>query len=213
MAAKILVICESVGAAKAYSYSASGGPGMKSHRGMTAILMVLAATGASGKDKKQSLPPVIGQARYVYVEAVNGREFDRNLDAADREAIADVRDALRADLVFVVRKGRMADENGRGGSGQLPQQGAAGAPLPGQPHGAGPVAGGDGMDADFQEDLLEVRQMKANGKLSGPLWQRSMPDGLTAPRMGLVRQFEEAVEKAYPPQPANQPANPTSNPQ
>jgi hypothetical protein len=202
---------------------------MKSHRATVLLLIVLPALAVSAKDKKQqSLPAVFGQARYVYVEAVNGREFDPNLDAADREAIADVRDALRAwgrytyttereqaDLVFVVRKGRIAEGDVGVSNSPFPQTVPAGAPNAGSQRGAGPVVSA-GAEMGPRDDLFEVCQMNPNGKVSGPLWQHSMPDGLTAPRITLFQQFKEAVEKAYPLHPASpppsQPASPASKP-
>lgn len=86
---------------------------------------------AEKKPKKPSVPAAIGQAHLVYVEAMDGEEFSRNLLPPDRIAIADLRDALRewgrftftpdrekADLVFVVRKGRRASPGmGNGGMG------------------------------------------------------------------------------------------------
>ena len=92
---------------------------MKPHKAIALLLLFPAALLLQAKDKKKTIvPAVFGQARYVYVEAVDGREFDPNLYPEDREAIADVRDALadwnrytlttereQADLVIVVRKG------------------------------------------------------------------------------------------------------------
>jgi hypothetical protein len=52
-----------------------------------------------------------------------------------------------------------------------------------------------------------VCQVSENGKRGSPLWERTMPDGLSAPRVMLFQQFKDAVEKAYPSQPApGQPA-------
>lgn len=163
------------------------------------------------KNKKPVVPAVFGQAQYVYVEAVDGQEFDPNLYPDDRIAIADVRDALdnwkryiltisrsEADVVIVVRKGRLASAN----VGIAPRRGS----LPGsggQPGQPGPIGAGAGIGADVgpADDLFEVCQVNPDGKLSGPLWERTMPNGLNAPDVMLLAQFEEAVDKAYPPQP------------
>jgi hypothetical protein len=209
---------------------------MKPHKAVAPFLMCAAALLLQAKDKKQpSVPAALGEARYVYVEATGGREFDPNLDAADREAIADVRDALRAwgrysytperaqaDLVIVVRKGRAAGTDAgasRGGAADPGFGSGPGAQFPGQPRGNAPP-GGPAVQAGDElgpaEDLFEVCPMNANGKRGSPLWQRSMPDGLTAPRLVLFRQFKEAVDKAYPNQaqgqPASQPGDPASKP-
>ncbi|MGB6744407.1 MAG: hypothetical protein WBE38_12240 [Terracidiphilus sp.] len=220
---------------------------MKPHRAIAFLLLFPAALLVQAKDKKQSgVPAVFGQARYVFVEAVDGQEFDPNLYPEDREAIADVRDALQnwkryaltterdqADLVFVVRKGRVASADvgvsprssgpgsgGQGssgpgsvgsGSGSPGWGGSGGAQIPGQGRSGGQM-GGPGIQTGGEmgppDDFFEVCQVTPNGKLSSPLWERSMPDGLDAPRVLLFRQFQEAVEKAYPSQPAPQAQKP-----
>lgn len=86
------------------------------------ILLLPAVSSVQGKTKKPYvLPAVFNHARYVYVEAVDGEQFDPRLYPDDRQAIANVRDALHdwsrytlvvrredAELIFVVRKGRLA---------------------------------------------------------------------------------------------------------
>ena len=186
---------------------------MKLEKAVALTLLIPAALLLQAKDKKpEKVPAVFGQARYVYVEAIDGQEFDPNLNPDDRIAIADVRDALdnwkryvlttsrsEANLVIVVRKGRA--ESGNVGftphHGQLPN--GAGQPSPSGPLGSGAQVGADVGPA---EDLLEVCTVNTDGKLSSPLWQHSMPDGLRAPQVMLLEQFEEAVDKAYPLQPA-----------
>ncbi len=201
---------------------------MKPHKAVALLLVFPAALLLHAKDKKQpGVPAVFGQARYIYVEAVDGQEFDRNLYPEDRMAIADVRDALekwkrytlttereQADLVIVVRKGREASADAGVSAGGVPSAGTGGQ-FPGQPRTGGP-ASGVGVQAGGEvgppDDLFEVCQINANGKRGSPLWERSMPNGLTAPRVALLQQFKEAVEKAYPSQPASQPTNQTSKP-
>jgi hypothetical protein len=200
-------------------------------------VLLLAGLAAAGllpaKDKKPSVPEVFGRAHTAYVEAVEGQQFDRNLDPDEREAIADVQDALQrwkryrlvteredADIVFVVRKGRVFARDGNGDLGNPNQDpnvggpgggpgigpGFGGAPMPGQrgpgQGGSGPVAGpgGDGMT----EDLLEVCLVNADGKLTRPLWARSLEEGLNGPQMMLFQQLRDQVDKAYPNPPASQ---------
>jgi hypothetical protein len=175
----------------------------------------------NAKDKKPSVPAVFGQAKYVYVEAIDGQEFDPNLNPDDRIAIADVRDALdnwkryilttsrsEAEVVIVVRKGRAAGANVGiaprraqlpGSGGQLGQPGQAGQ--------QGPMGAGAeiGAEAGPPDDLFEVCQVNPDGKLGSPLWQRTLPNGLNAPDVALLKDFEKAVDKAYPPQPAATP--------
>ncbi|MGA7339495.1 MAG: hypothetical protein WBE72_23805 [Terracidiphilus sp.] len=214
---------------------------MKPNKPMVLLLMVLpACVLLRAKDKKQpSVPAAFNQAHTAYVEAVDGQQFDRDLDPEDREAIADVQDLLQAwrryklvtqredaDIVFVVRKGRAAgrdgglgpesggpiggsgpnggmgpngEPGGNGGMGPNGGLGANGAPFPGQPRSSGPAIA-PGMDNGASQDLFEVCQVNANGKLTRPLWVRTLEGGLNGPQVLLFRQFKDAVEKAYPSQ-------------
>lgn len=193
---------------------------MKPHQAVALTLLFPSALLLHARDKKPIVPALFGQAKYVYVEAIDGQEFDPNLNPDDRAAIADVRDALdnwkryilttsrsEADVVIVVRKGRAAGAN----MGITPRHGQ----LPGssgqlgQPGQNGPIGAGAeiGAEAGPPDDLFEVCPVNTDGKLSSPLWERTMPDGLNAPKVELLEQFEQAVDKAYPPQPAPQKAS------
>lgn len=196
---------------------------MKPHRGVVFLLVFCASLPLHAKDKKPLVPAVFGQARYVYVEAMDGQEFDPNLNPEDRIAIADMRDALerwhryilttardQADLVIVVRRGRAASAKlgvappVGGGRGQIGNgRTSAGDPTAGDPIGAS--TRGPGIDVGGEvgpaDDLFEVCPVNENGRRSSALWERTMPDGLSAPRVMLLQQFKDAVEKAYPSQP------------
>jgi hypothetical protein len=122
---------------------------MKSIKAIALLLLLLPTVVlAQKKTKKPSIPEIFDHARYVYVEAVDGEEFNPNLYPADRNAIADVRDALhkwgrynltidraQADLVFVVRKGRLAGAEATGsiGTGAISAAGFAGRTITGAP--------------------------------------------------------------------------------
>jgi hypothetical protein len=198
---------------------------MKSIESIALLLLLLPTLApAQKKAKKPSVPEIFDHARYVYVEAVDGQEFSPGLDPDDRIAIADVRDELQkwgrynltidrnqADLVFVIRKGRLAGAETTGsigGGGPYPRTGPEGGQLPGRqqrPQGPG---FGVGSEVGPPDDLLQVCQLNADGKLSGPLWIRSFAGGLDAPRVALFKQFKDDVEKAYP----SAPATPASKP-
>ncbi|HEV2484761.1 MAG TPA: hypothetical protein VGT08_04440 [Terracidiphilus sp.] len=190
------------------------------------LLLLPTLTAAQKKGKKPSLPAAFNHARYVYVEAVDGEEFNPNLYPADRIAIADLKDAIhawgrytltfereKADLVFVVRKGRLAST--RAGGDINDDQYPLGGPLGGQQGGRGPGpqrAGGPsrgvGGEVGLDDDLLKVCQFNRDGKLSGPLWIHSFANGLNAPRLILFAQLKDEVEKTYPIVPAGPPAKP-----
>lgn len=185
------------------------------------LVLLSALAPAQHKTKKPNLPAVFDHAQYVYVEAIDGQEFDPGLYPEDRQAIADVQDALRrwnryaltmrredANIVIVVRKGRavVAKAGVIVGSSSGPQ----GSPLPGQRRGQGGAGVGvdGGGEVGTPDDLFEVCQLNTDGTLSTPLWMRTFPDGLDGPRVMLFEQFKDAVEKAYPSQTANQTPKP-----
>ena len=132
------------------------------------LLLVPAPAMLQGKAKKPyKLPAAFNQARYVYVQAVDGQEFDPRLKPEDLRAIGDVEKAMhdwtryvlttqrdQADLVFVVRKGRLAELDARGqvgvGGPAASGRGVRVGSGPGTQAGAGPDgqagAGRDGQD-------------------------------------------------------------------
>jgi hypothetical protein len=183
---------------------------MKPFKAIALVLLLLPTLApAQKKPKKSSLPAVFGQARYVYVEAIDGSQFRPDLYPGDRDAIANVQQALQkwgryaltmdrsqADLVFIVRKGRLASANVGYSTVGLP--GRQGAKIPGQagPMGSSVSAGGEGGPKD---DLLEVCQIDPDGTLGVPLWIRSQQDGLDAPNVALIRELKTAVDRTYPP--------------
>jgi hypothetical protein len=157
---------------------------------------------AGKKSKKPIVPALFNQAQYVYVQATDGSEFNPNLLPEDEQAIADVQQAIQrwgryiltvdrsdADLVFVVRTGRLL--TGRGNVGII-----RGGPFPGQ-GGNGTVVGGGG-EVGPPDDLLWVCTLDTDGQLATPLWQRTEADGLAHPDVPLFMEFERAVDQAYP---------------
>src|SRR4051812_26423780 len=98
------------------------------------LLLLLVTFGgialSQGKAKKNAaqLPAVFRNATYFYVECMDGGPFTPGLLPEDRQAIADVQSEIQdwgrytlalnrhdADLVFVVRKGRLASVTPHGG--------------------------------------------------------------------------------------------------
>lgn len=198
---------------------------MRSAKAVALVLVLIPGlVFAQKKAKKPVVPAVFGQAQYIYVQAVDGDEFKPGLLTEDRLAIADVRDALqawgrytytserdKADLVFVVRKGRLASAR-VGADMSAPSEVSVGTgPGMGRqsrgqvPPGVGPEVG---AEMGPEDDVLEVRQVNQNGKLTSPLWMRSQQNGLNAPRVTLVAQLKQEVEKAYPRKPNPQPNKP-----
>lgn len=189
------------------------GCSMKSNAPIVLLAVWLAAMAPAQKKPKQtSLPAVLNQAQYVYVEAIDGGVMNPNLYPEDRQAIVDVENALRewkrytitiersqADLVFVVRKGRRASAQASAGiiRGPVPP----GSQTPGQQPANGSVIGAGG-EVGPADDLLWVCMRNPDGTLSNPLWGHTQSDGLESPDVPLFRQFKRAMDRAYPPHPA-----------
>lgn len=192
-----------------------------------ALLLVLVPTlaFAKKKPKKPVVPAIFGQAQYVYVEAIDGDQFNPRLYPPDREAIANVERAIRewkryvltfnrqdADLVVVVRTGRLAGVQGGYSRGTIPgaQVGQPAGRQGSQTPGARPVSSATtvGGEVGPPDDLLEVCQFESDGTLSAPLWIRTQHDGLDAPDVTLFKQFKEAVDRAYPQTQASQTKKP-----
>jgi hypothetical protein len=215
------------------------------------LVLIPAFGTVQGKPKKtEKLPAIFNQATYFYVEAVDGDEFNPRLLPEDRQAIVDVEAALTkwnrytlatrrsdADLVFVVRKGRVADADVAvsGGAGttngvsmqagnaqqdcNVPQgrnrtqstTGRNGCETD-QSTGAGVGVGGEvGPPDDLFEVYVTSRGAAKSGAANGNgtlLWLRSLSGGLDRPQLALFKQFKDRVERDYPPQVASQPQKP-----
>lgn len=203
-----------------------------------ALALVIAAPMVLAKDKKKKdvLPAVFNNARYVYVQAEDGDIMNPRLFPEDRQAIADVQDELKkwnryavtlnqsdAELVMVVRKGRLVGLQGHGGvgvgnapdvggsyPGNVPGNGPGNGP--GNRNPAGPNNTGGGVSTEVggrtevgpPDDTLRIYAVNPGGRRGALLWAREMEDGLNAPQLLLIKQLRDAVDRAYPPQSANQ---------
>jgi hypothetical protein len=185
------------------------------------LILVPALALAQQKAKKHSgVPAVFQNARFVYVEAMEGDAMKPGLYPADRQAIFDVEDSLRdwsryalanrradADFVLVVRKGRLASAQARAGVAVgTPRLPGGGNPTSGRTLGqSGPGGDGERVGAEGEVgpeiDMLRVFLVSSDGKLTGPVWTREIQDGLDAPPVLLMQQLRTAVEQAYPSQP------------
>jgi hypothetical protein len=199
---------------------------LKLRSGIATLLLLVAPLAlAQQKPKKHSdLPAVFSKARFVFVQAEDGDIMRPGLYPEDRNAISDVQQGIRdwnryavainrddADLILIVRKGRIAGAQGRVGvSGGSPRQ--PGVPFPGsdpRQDGIGTSVGAAG-EVGPPDDMLRVYTHTPDGKLTGPLWSREMKDGLDAPSVLLLQQLKQAVEHAYPPVPPS--PQPTQKP-
>jgi hypothetical protein len=160
--------------------------------------------------KSKSLPEIFKIAQYVRVEAYNGDALNPSVIPDDRRAIFDVEQQLkdwqryavvyqrdRADLVFLVRKGRIASATGRAGVdvGTQPRQRAQ---YPQDPTRSDPSEVGAAVEAGPADDLLEVYIVDPSGHLNGPIWTHTLRDGLDTPALPLFQQLKHAVDTTYP---------------
>jgi hypothetical protein len=187
------------------------------------LVLVPALVAVHAKPKRpDTLPAVFQNAKYVYVQAVDGDQFDPRLNPDDRQAIANVQSALsdwkryalvirrdQADLIIVVRKGRLAE--GRVGVGVGTRtQGTPNSRPGGQVPGAGgtDVGVGIGGEVGSPDDLFVVYESSPNDALGIQLWMRMQADGLSGKNPILFKQLKDAVEKAYPTQQPSQTKKP-----
>jgi hypothetical protein len=199
---------------------------MKPYKAAVVLLAFVPMLASARKKSSQpKIPAVFNQAQYVYVRAMDGDEFNPYLLPEDRQAIADVETAIQkwgryvlvyqrsqADLVFIVRTGRLATARGNvgvfHGPAPIPTQGPFGRGQVGQGPGQQgnrlpPQAGngtlvGAGGEVGPANDLLWVCMPNTDGTLSSPLWSRTEQDGLESPNLPLLKKFEHDVDKAYP---------------
>jgi hypothetical protein len=190
-----------------------------------ALALILAAPLGLAKDKKKNdLPAVFSTARFVYVQAEDGDIMNPRLFPEDREAIADVEDALHdwnryavaidqsdAELVMVVRKGKVAGAQVMGGVGvgTGPQYGGSN-PRGNNPAGTNNPGTGRTTTTEIgargeigpPDDMLRVYIVTPDGRRGAMVWSGVMKDGLNAPGLILLRQLRQEIDHSYPPQTA-----------
>lgn len=197
---------------------------MKCCKAIALILVLIPALAITQQKAKKhnDVPAIFQSAHFILVEAMDGDALKPGLNPADRQAIFDVQDGLRdwnryalanrrqeADVVLVVRKGRIASAQAR--TGVSPPSRFPGSSNPNQGRAPGqagdPDSMGGAVDVGSENDMLRVYMVDGNGKLAGPIWTRELPDGLEGPSVALLQQLRTAVERAYPSQPP--PTKPT----
>ena len=140
-------------------------------------------------EDKNAIPAVIKSATYVYVTTYWGDVFSPNVTPDDRHAVQNVQSAIEkwgryklvynrreADLVLVVRTGRLAEVKG---GVQVSTT-----------HGSAESVGGEVGDP---QDTLEV-YVASQGINGPPLWRGRALDGLKAPEMRLVQELRSKVD-------------------
>lgn len=181
------------------------------------VLLSTVAFAQKQNKKKPAVPAVFEHARYVWVESMDGDVYSPRLLPEDRRAIIDVQNAIRkwgryvltadrsdAELVFVVRTGRVAEAKVGG------RVGNTGTVSPSDPNQRQRGDGTGDMSADNRgtevilggaigppDDLLKV-VMGNDPQRGAQLWLRSEKDGLDSPGIPLFKQLRQAVDRDYP---------------
>jgi hypothetical protein len=173
------------------------------------LLASLAFPLAHAKPKKLQVPSALfREARYVYVECPDGGPLTPGLLPEDLQAISDVEAGIhnwsryvvtprrdQAELIFVVRAGRVVTAGGHVGV-SLGNHSADRGVGPGdtsQPNNAG-----GGAEVGSPDDLLFIYARDAEGKLGAPIWMRSEHAGLRSHNVPLLEEVRNEVDAAYP---------------
>lgn len=151
-------------------------------------------------EDKSAIPAVIKNATYVYVMAYSGDVISPNVMPDDRHAVQNVQSAIEkwgryklvynrgeADLVLVVRTGRLAEVKG---GVQVSTTTQRVGDTTSRSHGSAESIGGEVGDP---QDTLEV-YMASQGTTGPPLWRGRAKDGLKAPEMRLLQELRSKVE-------------------
>jgi hypothetical protein len=170
---------------------------------IVAGLFVVLQCAAIFAQKQSVMPKIVTNAQFVVVETEYGSIEDTIMASAvsaeDRAAVARLQEAIRswgrykltlrrsdADLVFVVRKGRLASATGG-------VRIKTSSDRDGRNTGVGPLAG---AEAGNPKDSLAVHSRNPDGSLSGPLWRDTLDKGLNSPQIVLFQRFKDEVERA-----------------
>ena len=171
-----------------------------------AVALLLAPTVSAQKNSKNKdqMAEAVVNARYVYVEAYDGPEWDPRLTADDRKAIADVERAVQswgryqlalrrgdAEIVLQVRKGRIA--GARVGGGVSVERVPTHVEFPPSSTTQKTIHGDVGAEAGPPDDLLWVYLVNTKGDLGAAVWRRMQHDGLQAPELKLFEKFKQEV--------------------
>ena len=192
---------------------------------LTTGLALLLFCAPLAANKKPQLPKEVVAARYVHVQNIYGSDFDTRVPPEDHLAVGDVEKAIQtwgkytltlraseADLIIVVRKGRLLSANGgvKVGGGRVPgsdtsDDGVAIGKRPPsdstEPRTSIPKGVYVGAESGSKDDALLVYLQSLGGVNSAPVWMKMEEKGLEAPDLALFKEFKAAVEAAasHPP--------------
>ncbi len=162
---------------------------------LTVLLLLSSTVAFPQKKEKSNFPEVIVQARYVYVTAMAGNQFNPLLRSEDRQAVSNIETAVQkwrryrlvfdpreADFTILVRRGNQASA----GTGTRGGVGTPGVTI-------GTIAT---AETGMPDDALMIVKGGADPLDQPSLWRRTERNGLDAPALSLFQQFRKEVEKA-----------------
>ena len=193
------------------------------------VLVTSVASAQTPSNKQEQVPTaILLNSRYVYVEAWDGDIFNPHLLPEDRKAIVDVQNALQdwnrylvtvkrreAEILVVVRKGRIVSVNGSvgGNVGSGPGESGPHDELgSNQPKAEGGDRAGVGPEVAGRDDLFFVYLVNEDGSLVGPIWIHHQKDGLNTPGIPLFQQFKEFLDAASKAQTSKAPTSEAPTP-
>jgi hypothetical protein len=169
---------------------------MKRALSLCFFVLFLLISSVVAKDKS-TMPKLVVNARYVMITTYYGENLaSPRVPPDDRQAASDVQNAIQdwgryilvydrkdADLIILVRKGRIVEA--QGGIGIHTGSDRSNPSI-------GPMAN---VDAGDPQDMLAVYQA-TQGVDSPPLWRDRMTGGLNGPTVRLVEELRTKVEAA-----------------
>lgn len=177
-----------------------------------ALLLVL--TPVFAKDKsKSALNRNITHAQFVMLTTLHGNNFETaKVPPEDIKAFWATEAALKkwgrytlvytpdqADLIVVVRAGRVASVHGEIPGTDTISIGRMPRTDPSDPTGAPvPPIGSESAGAEVgpSEDMLEIYDAHLGVMASSPLWRKLQASGLTGPEPPLIKELRKEVEAA-----------------
>jgi hypothetical protein len=149
--------------------------------GLVLLICVSLSGAQSGQQsKKPESLAILASAKFIFVEAFDGPNSpssarDPRVTPEDREAVANVQNAMQKWGYYILTNRRSeADLVVFVRKGRMAKADVA-------------------ADASPNVDLFSVYSLNPQGKLSGPLWQKNLKDGLNAPKMVLFKDFKNDV--------------------
>lgn len=165
------------------------------HKRSSCVLLLPILALVASAQEKAPISAVVRNATYLYVMTYSGDVLNPEVAPEDRQAVANVQKAIEkwgryrlvynrgeADLILVVRTGRIAEVHGGVQVGTSPER----------PRGKTYSAGAETGDP---QDTLDA-YLASQGTNGIPFWRGRVKNGLKLPEVPLMQEFRSSVEAA-----------------